>query len=36
MLIEQAGHLTNIEAPEVFNTILVDFLDRHASRADKL
>ena len=35
-LIEHAGHLTNIEAPEVFNTILVDFLDRHASRADKL
>ena len=36
MLIEHAGHLTNIEAPELFNTILGDFLDRHASRSDKL
>ena len=35
-LIEGAGHLTNIEAPGLFNTILGDFLDRHASRADKL
>ena len=35
-LIEQAGHLTNIEAPGLFNTLLGDFLDRHASRADKL
>ncbi len=32
-LIEQAGHLTNIEAPDRFNAILGDFLDRHAGRA---
>ena len=35
-IIEQAGHLTNIEAPERFNTIIGDFLDRYASRADRL
>ena len=34
--IEHAGHLTNIEAPGLFNTILGDFLDRHATRADQL
>ena len=34
--IEHAGHLTNIEAPGLFNEILGDFLDRHASRADNL
>ena len=34
--IEHAGHLTNIEAPGLFNTILGDFLDRHATRAEKL
>jgi 3-oxoadipate enol-lactonase len=28
-----AGHLTNLEAPETFNTILEAFLDRHAARA---
>lgn len=36
VLIEYAGHLTNIEAPGPFNTILGDFLDRHANRADEL
>ena len=36
MLIEHAGHLANIEYPDLFNTILRDFLDRHASRADRL
>ncbi len=35
-IIEHAGHLTNIEAPERFNAILADFLDRHAGRADEL
>ncbi len=28
-----AGHLTNIEKPEVFNTALGSFLDQHAQRA---
>ena len=36
MLIERAGHLANIEAPGLFNTILGDFLERHADRADSL
>ena len=31
--IAKAGHLTNIEQPEVFNTVLGAFLDRHAERA---
>ena len=35
-LIEHAGHLTNIEAPGRFNTIIGNFLRRHASQADRL
>lgn len=34
--IEHAGHLSNIESPERFNTILRDFLDRHATIADTM
>jgi 3-oxoadipate enol-lactonase len=31
--IPKAGHLTNLEKPEVFNTALEAFLDRYAQRA---
>ena len=34
--IEHAGHLSNIEFPDRFNTILREFLDRHATLADAL
>ena len=36
VVVESAGHLTNIETPERFNAILTDFLDRHANRANNL
>ncbi len=34
--IEHAGHLSNIESPDRFNTILGEFLDLHATIADTL
>jgi pimeloyl-ACP methyl ester carboxylesterase len=27
-----AGHLTNLEAPEAFNRLVIQFLDAHAAR----
>ena len=35
-LVERAGHLSNIEAPERFNAVLGEFLDRYADRATRL
>lgn len=36
VLIPRAGHLSNIEQPDVFNTVLTAFLDRYAQRASEL
>jgi pimeloyl-ACP methyl ester carboxylesterase len=35
-VLEKAGHLCNIEAPELFNSILVKFLGEYSDRATKL
>jgi 3-oxoadipate enol-lactonase len=35
-VINDAGHLSNIEAPDAFNKILFRFLKSHQGRADKL
>ena len=36
VVIEEAGHLTNIEQPETFNRALGHFLDRFADRASRV
>jgi pimeloyl-ACP methyl ester carboxylesterase len=36
VVIAGAGHLTNLERPEVFNSALRTFLGRHAYRASRV
>ena len=35
-MLEKVGHLCNIEAPDLFNSILLKFLSEHSDRATKL